>query len=156
MESGPELQGSPPTGDRPKGELDSELVRSGRVSMGPTSKAPLTQHGSEGQGPASMSHSTPSSAVELDILTTGSEYRADTRSPEYADLRREYRPPEDLTREGPSQARMRSAGGVEAMGQAFPPQTSSAGMAPMENIVGGNRARQYGQTGQQAGHACYF
>ena len=119
MEFGGEMQGSPSPGNRPKGDPNRELGSRNQVSMGPTSKTPLTQHGSEGQGSASIHHSTPSSAVDLDIVTTGSDTGGGLASPDGADRFPEYRPPEDLTSADPNRRRTRSADGAEAMGCIF-------------------------------------
>ena len=43
MEFGGEMQGSPSPGNRPKGDPNRELGSRNQVSMGPTSKTPLTQ-----------------------------------------------------------------------------------------------------------------
>ena len=53
---------------------DTVLGSSDEVLMGPASKTPPTQHGSEGKDQASTLQSTPSSAVEVDSSTTGSRF----------------------------------------------------------------------------------
>ena len=144
------MQGSPNPGNRPKGDPDRELGSRNQVSMGPTSKTPLTQRGSEGQGSASIQHSTPSSAVDLDIVTTGSDTGGGLASPDGADRFPEYRPPEDLTSADPNRRRTRSAM-VRGHGTGLSTADFPADIASMDSVLEGARAQSHGLIGQRTG-----